>query len=137
MKRIVCMALTCLIFFGNICVNARAAEGSSTPMDNSNSVPEVMATGAFNLSVSPYGRSQADKTFPLEAGETVRIYATYSPDNASVDFGLVDPEGVFHYFNATNGSIDRTIEIKERGNYRLAVQNNSGHKVQISRFVKY
>lgn len=137
MKRIVCMALTCLFFFGNICVSAGAAEVSSTPMDNSNNVPGVMATGAFNLSVSPYGRSQADKTLPMEAGETVRIYATYSPDDASVDFGLVDPEGIFHYFNVTNGSIDKTIEIAERGNYRLAVQHNSGNTVQISGFVKY
>lgn len=131
------MALTCLFFFGNICVSAGAAEVSSTPMDNSNNVPGVMATGAFNLSVSPYGRSQADKTLPMEAGETVRIYATYSPDDASVDFGLVDPEGIFHYFNVTNGSIDKTIEIAERGNYRLAVQHNSGNTVQISGFVKY
>ena len=89
------------------------------------------------MSVSPNGKSQADKTFPLEAGETVRIYATYSPDDASVDFGLIDPDGIFHYFNVTDGTIDKTIEIAERGNYRLAVKNNSSKTVKISGFVKY
>lgn len=88
----------------------------------------------YNMSVSSNGKSQADKTFPLEAGETVRIYATYSPDDASVDFGLIDPDGIFHYFNVTDGTIDKTIEIAESGNYRLAVKNNSSKTVKISGF---
>lgn len=137
MKRFVCLALSCLIFFGNLCVNARATEEIGAFVDSSNSMPVLMATGAFNMSVSPYGRSQADKTFPLEAGETVRIYATYSPDDVSVDFGLIDPNGIFHYFNVTGGTIDKTIGIAERGNYRLAVKNNSSETVRISGFVKY
>lgn len=73
----------------------------------------------------------------MEAGETVRIYATYSPDNASVDFGLIDPDGIFHYINVTNGTIDKTIVIEERGNYTLAIRNNSGETIQVSGFVKY
>lgn len=61
----------------------------------------------------------------------------YSPDDASVDIGLIDPDGIFHYFNVTDGTIDKTIEIAESGNYRLAVKNNSSKTVKISGFVKY
>ena len=131
MRKIVCMVLACVVIMGNLCISAAAA-GEYTE-----SSVGILASGSFNMSVSPNGKSQADKTFPLEAGETVRIYATYSPDDASVDFGLIDPDGIFHYFNVTDGTIDKTIEIAERGNYRLAVKNNSSKTVKISGFVKY
>lgn len=131
MRKIVCMVLACVVIMGNLCISAAAAG------ENTESSVGILASGSFNMSVSPNGKSQADKTFPLEAGETVRIYATYSPDDASVDFGLIDPDGIFHYFNVTDGTIDKTIEIAERGNYRLAVKNNSSKTVKISGFVKY
>lgn len=138
MRKIICMVLSCFMVFGTLCVSAGATGGSIPSGDRGSSGSiSIMATGSFNMSVSPYGRSQADKTFPLEAGETVRIYATYSPDNASVDFGLIDPDGIFHYFSVTDGTIDKTIEIAERGNYRLAVKNNSNKTVSISGFVRY
>ena len=62
--------------------------------------------------------------FPLEAGETVTINASYSPFSASVDFGLIAPDGYFYYINVKNGSINKTIRVDERGNYMLAVRNN-------------
>lgn len=137
MRKIICMVLACLVLIGNLCVSADATEEGSRIHEATGNSLSIMASGSFNMSVSPNGRSQADKTFPLEAGETVRIYATYSPDDASVDFGLIDPDGIFHFFNATNGIIDKTIEIEESGNYRLAVRNNSSKAVKISGFVKY
>ncbi len=42
-----------------------------------------------------------------------------------MDFGLVDPDGVFHYFNVTDGNIDKTIQVNENGNYILALQKVS------------
>lgn len=95
------------------------------------------ASGSFNVSVAANARAKGDTDFPLEAGETVRIYATYSPESASVDFGLVDPDGVFHYVTAENGSVDTTFEIPESGNYRLGIKNNSGYTVTVAGFVKY
>ena len=49
----------------------------------------------------------------MEAGETVRIRGIYSPEDASMDFGLIDSEGVFHYVNVKDGSIDQTFKISE------------------------
>lgn len=73
------------------------------------------------MDVSAGALSMASTSFPLEVGETVTIKASYSPFSASVDFGLVDSDGLFHYVNVTNGSIDRTIEINQRGNYKIFV----------------
>lgn len=124
-----------------LCVSAgaTAAESIAAPYDDTaiEMTSILRASGSFNVSVNPYTRAKGDTDFPLEAGETVRIYATYSPESASVDFGLVDPDGVFHYVSAKNGSIDTTFEVPERGNYRLGIKNNSGQTVRVSGFVKY
>lgn len=107
MRKIVRMALVCMALMGNLCISATAAGEVIRPPEDKWSGPSagIMASGSFNMSVSSNGKSQADKTFPLEAGETVRIYATYSPDDASVDFGLIDPDGIFHYFNVTDSQL--------------------------------
>ena len=49
----------------------------------------------------------------------------------------VDSDGVFHYFNVTNGSIDKTIRISESGKYTLQIKNNSDNEVKVSGFVNY
>ena len=73
----------------------------------------------------------------IKAGETVRIRANYSPENASLDFGLVDSNEKFHYINVTTGSIDKTIEIPENGDYTLAIRNNSSKSVKVTGDVRY
>ena len=90
-----------------------------------------------NMSVAPSGKSEANKALPLAAGETVNISAVYAPENSSMDFGLVDPEGVFHYFTVTGGSIDKTIRVSESGNYKFAIRNNSGVTVKVSGIINY
>ncbi len=95
------------------------------------------ASGSFNMTVPAKSTLKADKSFPLEAGETVTIKATYSPFSASVDFGLVDPDGIFHYLRGSNGTFDKTIKVDKRGNYLFAVRNNSSGSVSVSGFVNY
>lgn len=80
---------------------------------------------------------QAKDSFSMEAGETVRIRGIYSPEDASMDFGLIDSAGVFHYVNVKDGSIDQTFKISESGTYRLGIRNNSGKTVTVSGFVRY
>lgn len=143
MKKVLQKIIAMVAIVSCICVNAVAAKFDVTN-DNfasDDSWVEITsvsrATGSFNVSVAANARAKGDTDFPLEAGETVRIYATYSPESASVDFGLVDPDGVFHYVSAENGSVDTTFEIPESGNYRLGIKNNSGQTVKVSGFVKY
>ena len=95
------------------------------------------ATGAFAMSIPAKSIVQADSSFTVTAGDCVTIKASYAPFSASVDFGLVDSEGVFFCFQATNGSVDRTIQIEESGRYTLQVRNNSANEVQVSGFAGY
>ena len=97
----------------------------------------VRASGSFNMTVPAKSILRADKSFPLEAGETVTIKATYSPFSASVDFGLVDGNGKFHYLTVSNGTFDKTIKVDTRGNYVFAVRNNSSQSISVSGYVKY
>ena len=89
------------------------------------------------MTISAKTKALADTSFSMMSGETVTIKASYAPFDASVDFGLVDSDGVFHYFNVTNGSIDKTIRISESGKYTLQIKNNSDSEVKVSGFVNY
>lgn len=74
---------------------------------------------------------------PLEAGEKVTIKASYSPFSASIDVGLIDEDGIFHYKTVTNGSIDVTIVIDTRGSYTFAIRNNSKVTLDVSGYISY
>ena len=131
-KRLFCMAMTCVLVVCCVCVHAEAVEEAEREQD----IFTARASGKFSMEVPADTIVKASSSFPLEAGETVRINASYSPDG-SVDFGLIDSDGVFHYLNVTNGSIDRTILIEEKGNYTFAVRNNSSKTISVSGYVNY
>ena len=95
----------------------------------------LRATVHFSFSVKEHGTYYIANVLSLEAGEMVRINATYSPASANIYIGLVDESGKFYYVRAMNGQLDITLEIEERGNYRLAVVNNSANAVSSSGYV--
>lgn len=134
-KRILRAFLVCTVVVSCLCASAQAVE-QSIAIDEMQSAVIMRASGSFSVTIPAHGEIQGNKTFSLESGETVRINASYSP-NASMDFGLIDSDGVFHYVNVTNGSIDTTIQVSESGNYMLGIKNNSAKTVKVSGFVKY
>lgn len=137
-KKILCVALVCAVMMSCI-TNVAAIQTDNTDgfVENSTvALSTTRASGEFEMTVSAKTKAIADSSFPLEVGETVRINASYSPDG-SVDFGLVDEDGIFHYINVKNGSIDKTIQISERGNYKFQVRNNSSVAVKVKGFVRY
>lgn len=111
MKRGFCLLFACIAIFS--CIPAQAAAAD---------IGEQM---------------EASTSFPMEYGETVTITASYSPASASVDFGLIDSDGLFYPVRGSNGSINQTIRIDLRGTYTFAVRNNSNYKVSVSGFVNY
>jgi len=95
------------------------------------------ATGSITWEI-PAGATGKGKTpFPLEVGESVTINCSYSPRSADVDFGLIAPNGRFYYTAGENGSINQTIDIDMRGEYYLAICNNSSYTVSVYGFINY
>lgn len=95
------------------------------------------ASGRFSVDIPGNTLAVTSSDLPLEIGETVAINASYSPRSASVDFGLIAPDGLFYSFGAKNGRFDKTIEVDQRGNYTLAIRNNSDFDISVSGFVTY
>ena len=131
-KRIICMVLACIAIVGAISVIEVIALENST-----GKFIAPFATRSFNISIPAKSQVIANSSFPLAAWETVTIKASYSPFSASVDFGLVDSEGTFYYFNVTDGSVDKTIQVDESGDYTLQIRNNSNVEIKVSGFVNY
>ena len=137
LRNVISMVLACLLTIG-FAVPVRAAEIEvSNPQNASTNTVVPFASGSFNFSVPAKSSATANTSLPLEAGDYVTIQASYSPSSAKVDFGLVAPSGTYYYFSATDGNIDKTMEIPERGKYTLKIRNNSSTSVKVSGFVEY
>ncbi len=145
MKKLLCGLLAYVVLAGCLGTNALAVdvgnETTRTPLtsvDSSDiSVFAVHATGTFHMDVPSNKILSSDISFSLEAKETVTINASYSPSWANMDFGLIAPDGFFYSMNVTGGSINKTIQVSERGSYTLAVKNNSSETVNVSGYVYY
>lgn len=141
MKQTSRCALTLVLLFAcfvSLPFHADAKQSSGTgSASHMQIVLKPRATSSFHIYLTAYGISEAEESFPLEAGETVGISAVYTPSDAIIDIGLVDDSGQFHYFTSEDGKIDSTISIEEIGTYTLAVRNRSEYFVQITGFVTY
>lgn len=97
----------------------------------------MRATGSLNSDILANTLAVSDIRFSLEVGETVTINCSYSPASASMDFGVIAPDGYFYYFNVKGGSINRSILVSQRGSYSVAIRNKSTHTVTVVGFVNY
>lgn len=138
LKKLFCMALACLLVVGSLSVPVDAAETEITiPESTMMNIMVPRATGSFSMTIPARTKLSANTSFPLTVGETVTIKASYAPFSADVDFGLIAPNGVFYYFNITDGSIDKTIQVSMNGDYTLQIRNNSYFEVEVAGFVNY
>lgn len=116
-KRFLCTVLACVVMIS--CITNAAAIQEEVADDfveyNTESILTTRAIGEFEMTVSAKTKAIADSSLSLEAGDTVRINASYSPD----------------------GSVDKTIRISERGKYKFQVRNNSSVAVKVCGFVRY
>ena len=131
-KRFVCLLLSIMLSLGCYATSVAAVE-----LPQETGAAAVRATGSFNMTLSSHTIKTASTSFPLESNEMVTIKASYSPFSASVDFGLIGPDGKFHYVRVTSGTVSQTIRINTSGNYTLAIRNNSSQTVRVSGFVNY
>ena len=133
-RKIMGLVLICTIAVNGFSLRASA----STELEpDTFSLGVSRASGQFSMTVSANKLKRANSSFSLDAGEVVTINASYAPASASVDFGLIDSDDVFHYINVKNGSINQGITIETRGQYTLAIRNNSSSEIDVSGFVSY
>lgn len=97
----------------------------------------MRATGSLNSDIPANTLGVSDIKFSLEVGETVTINCSYSPASASMDFGVIAPDGYFYFLSVKEGSINRSIAVSQRGDYSVAIRNNSSHTVSVMGFVNY
>ena len=133
MKRYLCLLFICISIFSCVSAPAAAAEIEECVTE----IVEPRATGKFDFEISANTMRKASTSFPMDYGETITITASYAPATASVDFGLIDSDGLFYPVQGSNGSINQTIRIDLRGTYTFAVRNNSSYKVSVSGFINY
>lgn len=133
LRRHLCLLLACIAMFSCLSVTGAAADLEEQAIE----ISERRATGKFDFEIPANTIMKASTSFPMEYGETVTIKAVYSPESASVDFGLIDSDGLFYPVPGSNGSINQTIRIDLRGTYTFAVRNNSSYEVSVSGFVNY
>ena len=132
MRKQLSLALACALALSCLWVSAGAAVVTPEP-----ELVVARATGRFSQDIPANTIVQTSVKLPLERGETVTIRAVYSPESADVDFGLVDPDGLFHYINVTDGSVDTSIEVDQRGTYTFAICNNSSFSISVSGYINY
>ena len=75
--------------------------------------------------------------FYVSSGDTVQDNCTYTPSKASVDFGVIAPDGLFYSVNCTSGTIKQSIRIDQSGQCILAIRNNASYDVVVNGTVKY
>ncbi len=133
LRKFLCMVFSCVIAVSCFCFNVKATGVEVCEVHSG----IERASGRFSVDIPGGTLAVTSSDFPLEAGETVTINAVYSPQSASVDFGLIAPNGLFYPLRAENGSFNETIEVGQRGRYTLAIRNNSDADIAVSGFVTY
>lgn len=133
LRRFLCVMFSCVIAVSCFGVQAKAV-GAEVCVVYSNA---ERASGRFSVEIPGNTLAVTSSDFPLETGESVTINAVYSPQSASVDFGLIAPDGLFYSFRAAHGNFNKTITIGQRGSYTLAIRNNSSSDISVSGFVTY
>lgn len=149
-KKFFWLFLICVSLVGMLCLTATADTGYidyAVPLEDMEhelinmSQVEAMegnvmrVTGSLNSDIPGNTLAVSDVKFPLEIGETVTINCSYSPASASVDFGVIAPDGYFYFLNVKGGSINQSMVVSQRGSYSVAVRNKSSFTVTVVGFV--
>ena len=123
--------LSCALILSCNAIPAGAVEMQSSD------TPILRVTERVNQSIAGNSIVSLDYWVSLDAGDTLGFNCTYTPRRASVDFGYIDSDSVFHYLNCTNGNFDKLFEVARLGQYKLAIRNNEDYAVTVTGTVRY
>lgn len=130
-KRLRALLLTCILILSCAVVPVGAVENSAV-----NKVI-MRSTGQVNHTIQANSIIALSDWISLDKDEEVRYNCTYTSKSASVDFGLIDSDDVFHYQNCTSGSISETIRITKAGQYKIAIRNNASYSITVTGNIRY
>ena len=130
-KRVVSVLLTCMLLFSCTLIPAIAVEA---PND---SIVMPRVSGRLNYTFAAGATTRVGQSFSLAKGDIISYDCTYMPKSASLDFGLLDSDNVFHYLNCTSGSFSKSIKVDAPGQYILAIRNNEDYAVTVTGTVRY
>lgn len=153
LKKVVKIVLLCAIVIGCLCVTASAQDIQSEQfLELENMEHEkinisswdflersigLRSSNSINTSVAAYSHAVSDEKFFLAERGIITINCSYSPSSASMDFGVIAPDGYFYFLNVEGGSINRSIRVNQRGDYLMAIRNNFSQVVSVVGFVTY
>lgn len=130
MRKCVSLVLALVITVSSCGVSSFAAE-TQEPAEPTSSIER--ASGWFNETVSAGKVKKLGGAISLMEGEGIIFTATYSPRNASVDFGVVDSNNVFTFINVTTGIVDNGgVTVTANGQYTPAIRNNSSDSINVA-----
>lgn len=151
-KRILSLLLVCALVCGCLVICGSASTGDADTVDmeslprvavepsilkSTDLMPTTRAYGDFSADFGPSSISYVGDSFNLNVRDTITYDCTYTPSDASVDFGFFAPDGYFYSLNCTTGSFNKTIRVSQKGSYTLAIRNNSNVTVTVSGTVNY
>ncbi len=89
-------------------------------------LPYTTYSGAKNFSKSiPTGSAYLSGLFSASKGGTISVMAVISPSNKTVKVGIVQPDGTIRYVSGS-GTIYHPFEVKQSGNHKIVIMNDSG-----------
>ena len=106
-------------------------------VEQPNDGPQPRTTVSANGTYSAHSIWAAGQPINFNANDLITFNCSYSPSSASVDFGVIAPNGRFYYINIKEGSIKQSIEVSQSGSYTVAIRNNSSQTVRVVGFVDY
>lgn len=153
LKRLAKIILLCIIAIGCLCVTVSAQEIQSeqflqledmereqinvSSLDVLKENTVLRSSNSINTSVAAYSHAVSDEEFFLAERGIVTINCSYSPSSASMDFGVIAPDGYFYFLNVGGGSINRSIRVNQSGHYLMAIRNNSSQTVSVVGYVDF
>lgn len=97
-KRICRVAVTAIALM--ICFGIAVEAAGVTTIGENHSVGTFAimrrASNSFDVTIPAGEIMAAETSFSMSAGESVKFHAVYEPREASVDYGLISPDGLFH-----------------------------------------
>lgn len=149
-KKLITLCLSCMIMISCIPIKAHADDlyrpmihmkdmkcEQINPQDAALLEDEYLLRGSdsINGTVSAYSAAVGNRAFYLSSDSTITFNCSYSPSSASMDFGVIAPDGKFYYIK--EGSIYQAIRVDQTGNHSVAIRNNSSQTVRVVGFVDY